>query len=97
MVACDVGITAAPRKYKDCKTKIFSPMSKQFTRQEVATHSTHKDAWIIIDAVVYDITKFASLHPGGELLLLDYAGKDVTSKRNINSQRNFMDSIAKKS
>ena len=58
-------------------------MSKQFTRQEVSSHNTAKDAWVIIDTVVYDITKFASMHPGGELLLLDYAGKDVTSK-NIN-------------
>ncbi|KAJ3277203.1 hypothetical protein HDV01_000255 [Terramyces sp. JEL0728] len=55
-------------------------MAKQFTRQEVASHNTHKDAWVVIDTVVYDITKFASLHPGGELLLLDYAGKDVTKE-----------------
>jgi cytochrome b involved in lipid metabolism len=48
-----------------------------FTRQQVAEHNSEKSAWIIIDTVVYDITKFASLHPGGELLLLEYAGKDV--------------------
>jgi cytochrome b involved in lipid metabolism len=48
-----------------------------YTRQQVAEHNSDKSAWIIIDTVVYDITKFASLHPGGELLLLEYAGKDV--------------------
>jgi cytochrome b involved in lipid metabolism len=51
---------------------------KEFTRQEVAMHNDSKSAWIIIDSLVYDITKFASLHPGGELLILEHAGKDAT-------------------
>lgn len=43
---------------------------KEFTRSEVAAQK-----WIIIDTTVYDIGKFAAMHPGGELLLLEYAGK----------------------
>lgn len=53
-------------------------MAKEFTRQEVASHSKSGDAWIIIDNQVYDISKFAPMHPGGELLILEYAGKDAT-------------------
>ncbi|KAI9201950.1 acyl-CoA dehydrogenase/oxidase [Polychytrium aggregatum] len=51
---------------------------KTFTREEVARHNTPQSAYIIIDSRVYDITRFAALHPGGEQLLLDLAGKDVT-------------------
>jgi cytochrome b involved in lipid metabolism len=56
---------------------------RTFTRDEVAKNSTEASAWIIIDSSVYDITKFASLHPGGELLILEYAGKDATGNHGI--------------
>ena len=32
---------------------------------DVALHNTSSDAYIVIDAVVYDVTRFLSLHPGG--------------------------------
>jgi predicted heme/steroid binding protein len=54
--------------------------SKTYSTAEVAQHNKAGDAWIIIDGTIYDISKFAALHPGGELLLLAYAGKDVTSE-----------------
>jgi cytochrome b involved in lipid metabolism len=56
------------------------PKMQTLTRQQVAQNNTEKSAWIIIDSIVYDITKFAAMHPGGELLLLEYAGKDVTEQ-----------------
>ncbi|CAJ1366247.1 unnamed protein product [Effrenium voratum] len=49
-----------------------------FTREEVAKHSTPEDAWIVVDGDVYDVTKFAQMHPGGTQILLDYAGQDAT-------------------
>ena len=39
-------------------------MSKTFTQSEVAAHKTPQDLWIIVDEVVYDLTKFQSEHPG---------------------------------
>jgi alkylation response protein AidB-like acyl-CoA dehydrogenase/predicted heme/steroid binding protein len=53
-------------------------MSQVFTRDEVAKHNTPGDAWVIVDGDVYDVTKFAKLHPGGMGTLLDFAGQDVT-------------------
>lgn len=48
------------------------------TREEVKKHCKPDDAWIIVDGDVYDVTKFAKMHPGGQQLLLDYAGTDAT-------------------
>jgi len=51
---------------------------KQFSTADVAQHNKKGDAWIIVDNKVYDVTKFARMHPGGEGILLDYAGQDAT-------------------
>lgn len=53
-------------------------MAATFTREEVAKHNRPEDAWLIVDGDVYDVTKFANAHPGGTLLLLEYAGQDAT-------------------
>jgi len=52
-------------------------MAKQFTREEVAKHNKAGDVWIIVDTIVYDLSKFVDLHPGGAYVLLD---KDVAGK-----------------
>ncbi|KAI9347176.1 acyl-CoA dehydrogenase/oxidase [Zopfochytrium polystomum] len=54
--------------------------TRSFSRAEVASHNKDGDLWIIIDAVVYDVSDFAALHPGGESVLLDVAGKDCTDE-----------------
>ncbi|KAE8209549.1 hypothetical protein CF327_g6486 [Tilletia walkeri] len=53
---------------------------KAISRDEVAKHNKTGDLWIIIDAQVYNVSKFAALHPGGEAVLLDeeIAGQDAT-------------------
>lgn len=55
-------------------------VDKTFTREEVAKHNTAKDCWIIIDSIVYDVSKFIGMHPGGESVLLDVAGKECTEE-----------------
>ena len=51
---------------------------KSFTAEEVAKHNTEDSFWLIIDNLVYDLTAFLGMHPGGELILHPYGGKDAT-------------------
>ncbi|GBE79103.1 Acyl-CoA dehydrogenase apdG [Sparassis crispa] len=53
---------------------------KAFTIEEVAKHNKEGDLWITIDSKVYDISKFANMHPGGTGILLasSIAGQDAT-------------------
>eukprot|EP00929_Paragymnodinium_shiwhaense_P061884 TRINITY_DN30912_c0_g1_i1.p1 TRINITY_DN30912_c0_g1~~TRINITY_DN30912_c0_g1_i1.p1 ORF type:complete len:1340 (+),score=305.23 TRINITY_DN30912_c0_g1_i1:118-4137(+) len=45
-------------------------------RAEVATHSVAGDCWIIVAGKVYDVTQFASVHPGGPSLMYDLGGAE---------------------
>ncbi|GAB65755.1 cytochrome b5-like Heme/Steroid binding domain containing protein [Plasmodium cynomolgi strain B] len=51
---------------------------KTFTREEVAKHNTKKDAWVIYKNKVYEITYYLLYHPGGEDILAEQAGNDIT-------------------
>jgi len=51
---------------------------KLITPEELAQHASEESLWISIDGNVYDITRFAAMHPGGEQILHPYGGKDVT-------------------
>ncbi|ORX56265.1 acyl-CoA dehydrogenase NM domain-like protein [Hesseltinella vesiculosa] len=55
-------------------------MSKTFTREEVARHTSESDLWIIIDTDIYDLSRFVELHPGGVFPLMQVAGKDATDQ-----------------
>lgn len=52
-------------------------MNKNISMTEVAKHSSPEDAWVAISGKVYDITKFVSEHPGGDIIM-DGVGKDAT-------------------
>jgi cytochrome b involved in lipid metabolism len=49
-----------------------------FTLDEVSYHDTPNDCWMIIYDRVYDVTSFLSEHPGGDEIMLEYAGRDAT-------------------
>lgn len=53
---------------------------KQYTREEVKKHNQENSLWVVIDAKVYDLTRFKNLHPGGVAVLTDpeIAGQDAT-------------------
>lgn len=50
----------------------------KYTMSEVQQHSSLDDCWMVIFDKVYNITEFVDIHPGGDFILLEYAGRDAT-------------------
>merc|ERR1712066_380402 len=50
------------------------------TMAEVAKHTTKTDCWVVVRGEVLNVTSFLSQHPGGELAILTFAGKDATAE-----------------
>ena len=50
----------------------------EYTREEIKNHSTKGDRWIIIDGIVYDVSRWGKKHPGGEKIIANFAGEDAT-------------------
>ncbi|XP_045499656.1 cytochrome b5-like isoform X1 [Colias croceus] len=51
-------------------------MDRVITFKEVRKHRKQDSVWIVIHDEVYDVTAYLEEHPGGETILLDYAGED---------------------
>lgn len=49
----------------------------EYSLEEVSKHKTKEDAWIVIDGLVLDITKWIPIHPGGDIILKGL-GRDFT-------------------
>lgn len=47
----------------------------EYTMKDVHPHCTAKDAWVVIGDGVYDVTKWAPHHPGGERNIVDISGR----------------------
>merc|ERR1712166_1708633 len=54
-----------------------------YTLEEVAKHNSKQSCWVVLDGKVLDVTSFLSEHPGGELAILTFAGKDATEEFNM--------------
>merc|ERR1719161_275609 len=50
---------------------------------EVAKHNTKADCWVVVSGEVLNVTNFLSQHPGGELAIITFAGKDATEEFNM--------------
>ncbi|KAF5602663.1 (S)-2-hydroxy-acid oxidase [Fusarium pseudocircinatum] len=54
-------------------------MTRQgLTRTEVSRHTKANDAWTIISGDIWDISGFATTHPGGEGVIEEHYGKDAS-------------------
>merc|ERR1719235_2295667 len=53
------------------------------TMEEVAKHTTNTDCWVVVAGQVLNVTKFLKEHPGGELAIMTFAGKDATEEFNM--------------
>ncbi|XP_005095539.2 cytochrome b5 [Aplysia californica] len=51
----------------------------RYSRTEVAEHCHYDSCWIVVNNKVYDVTRFLRQHPGGDDIILEYAGFDATS------------------
>ena len=49
-----------------------------YDTQEVATHNSIQDCWLIINQNVYDVSNFVAIHPGGAYRIIPYCGQDAT-------------------
>uniref|UniRef100_A0A3Q2VW64 acyl-CoA (8-3)-desaturase n=1 Tax=Haplochromis burtoni TaxID=8153 RepID=A0A3Q2VW64_HAPBU len=49
-----------------------------YTWEEVQSHCSRNDQWLVIDRKVYNITQWAKRHPGGFQVISYYAGEDAT-------------------
>merc|ERR1719282_450781 len=54
-----------------------------YTLDEVAKHTTKADCWVVVNGQVLDVTSFLAEHPGGELAILTFAGKDASEEFNM--------------
>ena len=50
---------------------------KKYTLDEVAKHNKKTDAWIVVDGIVADVTKWIPKHPGGNIIMKG-VGKDAS-------------------
>ncbi|KAL7008763.1 Karyopherin transporter [Cystobasidiomycetes sp. EMM_F5] len=52
--------------------------ARRITGIELLKHNRKDDCWVCIGDIVYDVTEFIEAHPGGQELILEHGGKDVT-------------------
>ena len=55
---------------------------KKISINEISRHNEDTDCWIVVDNVVWDVTKFAPEHPGGPGIIYKYAGRNATQAYN---------------
>ena len=51
---------------------------RSYSASEVARHNSKESLWVVNKDKVYDVTDFVQRHPGGEEVLQEYAGQNVS-------------------
>jgi len=54
-----------------------------YTLDDVAKHTTNTDCWVVVNGQVLNVTDFLKDHPGGELAIMTFAGKDASEEFNM--------------
>lgn len=67
------------------------------TMEEVAKHNKKSDCWVVVNGQVLDVTSFLPEHPGGELAILTFAGRDASAEFNMIHPANVVQKYAPKS
>merc|ERR1719393_492705 len=77
------GAAAVAKKEKKPKKEKSSGGGGGYTMEEVAKHNKKGDCWVVVSGEVLNVNNFLSQHPGGELAILTFAGKDATEEFNM--------------
>ena len=59
------------------KASLKNRRLRTFTTDDLAVHNKKDDCWIVRNGRVYDVSAFVEDHPGGDDLILQYAGNDI--------------------
>jgi cytochrome b involved in lipid metabolism len=68
---------------------------KVITQKELKNHASNSDVWVAIHGVVYDLTEFSQIHPGGSYLIQKLAGKDGTEEFQVFHEAQKLEMIQK--
>jgi delta8-fatty-acid desaturase len=81
----DVPLAAAPPPpplaldpVPDARTA--SALSRVVSHAQLSRHNSKGDCWVGVHGRVYDVSKWHAHHPGGEQILLAYAGRDASDQ-----------------
>ncbi len=69
-------------------------MSKRvriYTEEDLVMHSNPSSCWVTRNGKVYDVTSFLADHPGGDDLILNFAGKDIGAIMKDPAEHNHSD------
>ena len=72
------GVVQQPANTQPSVTIATPDAMPVFTPEEVSTHATQKDCWIIIQDKVYNVTSFIPKYPDKKIIA-DQCGKDATT------------------
>ena len=70
--------TTSNNNNSNSTTTTIPPVTNSLTSADVARHNTISDCWIIVNSKVYDISGYASSHPGGTRNIANSCGKEST-------------------
>ncbi len=68
--------TTPPAQPGTTRPTTATPGTITLSAQQIATHNTAANCWMIVNNNVYNVTSYLNQHPGGRSAILGYCGKD---------------------
>ena len=69
----------ASRQLEWGKNQEQLPWRGDITEEELKKHNKRDDCWVVFQGIVYDVTTYLDMHPGGTICIMDNAGGDCTA------------------
>jgi L-lactate dehydrogenase (cytochrome) len=84
---------ANPVAATEVATEVTEAPEGHLHRDEVAKHNTPEDCWCVINSHAYNLTDFLEEHPGGESIIIKYAGRDASKVFNQLHPRDIVNTL----